>query len=82
MNMYPYKVRPIRLGLLLLVAALVLVGLSAFPGSTAYADHDPADTSPDPDSVTFTLEGCRQESLPAGYDIEGNNFSVRRWCRG
>jgi hypothetical protein len=28
----------------------------------------------DPDSVSFTLEGCRQESLPAGYDIEGNGF--------
>ncbi len=28
----------------------------------------------DPVAVSFTLEGCRQESLPGGYDIEGNNF--------
>lgn len=45
--------------------AVIVLGIGLLGGPVQAAD---------PSGVSFTLEGCRQESLPAGYDIEGNNF--------
>ena len=63
---------------------LVMALLAVVNTSGASADHIPGhtdgttdgvlDPTLGPDQVTFTLEGCRGENLPAGYPLEAFDF--------
>jgi hypothetical protein len=57
------------------LAGAALLSVAGVFSGQALAIHDGgADPDPDPIGVQISLEGCRSTSIPAGYDLEGNNF--------
>ena len=56
----------------MLATAAVFVGAVALTGTGAGRPAAAQDIMPV--HVSFTLEGCRQESLTAGYDFEAAGF--------